>query len=431
MVWGTRYGGGFGHVAVATGEGDTNRFRSLDQNWNNPSLTVGSPAAFIWHSYDGVLGWLEPIEATAANPTPTPVPAPADIPAPAQENIGIVNGEGLRGRNQPSATGAVPYVFFDRDTVVIHSKAKGERITVGPYQPSDWWYYVQEFDRATSAPKAGAPAVWVSDAFIRTKSTPAKVPDYVAPAPSPQVPNPPAPPKPGPLDTTVIVDTPDSPFVTEFVGSAHGNFHITRKNLRLPSEVPSDITDEQILALDRPENEVLYIIFHNPATTNESSVINEFKSFKLKSAQYLVGAAEKVYQFVKERHTSFNAGNYVYNLQGIGIEVLNGQSASAVIPKLVADIWERHPKLAKRREAMVRHDDVPNVATACPTEIDSAKIDAYYESAVRLYEEKHPVSKPPASQPSNPDDIKALTELVRQILAKLDLLIGKFTGVFK
>lgn len=55
IVWNNRYGGGYGHTGIATGEGDTNYFVSFDQNY-----PTGSPSKPVRHSYDGVIGWLRP-----------------------------------------------------------------------------------------------------------------------------------------------------------------------------------------------------------------------------------------------------------------------------------------------------------------------------------------------------------------------------------
>lgn len=55
IVWNSRYGGGYGHTAIATGVGNTSYFESFDQNY-----PTGSPAHIVRHSYDGVIGWLRP-----------------------------------------------------------------------------------------------------------------------------------------------------------------------------------------------------------------------------------------------------------------------------------------------------------------------------------------------------------------------------------
>lgn len=59
IVWNSRYGGGYGHTAIASGIGDTNSFESFDQNY-----PTGSPAHLVRHSYDGVIGWLRPNKLT-------------------------------------------------------------------------------------------------------------------------------------------------------------------------------------------------------------------------------------------------------------------------------------------------------------------------------------------------------------------------------
>lgn len=61
IVWNNRYGGGFGHTGIATGEGDTNYFVSFDQNY-----PTGSPSKPVRHSYDGVIGWLRPNKLNVA-----------------------------------------------------------------------------------------------------------------------------------------------------------------------------------------------------------------------------------------------------------------------------------------------------------------------------------------------------------------------------
>lgn len=55
IVWNNNYGGGFGHTAIANGEGNTSYFVSFDQNWQ-----PGSPAVLVKHNYNGVIGWLRP-----------------------------------------------------------------------------------------------------------------------------------------------------------------------------------------------------------------------------------------------------------------------------------------------------------------------------------------------------------------------------------
>lgn len=56
VVWSKRLNGNWGHVAVATGEGNVNSFYSYDQNWTGHN----DPMTKIHHNYDYVLGVLRP-----------------------------------------------------------------------------------------------------------------------------------------------------------------------------------------------------------------------------------------------------------------------------------------------------------------------------------------------------------------------------------
>lgn len=64
VVWGSSVGRGYGHVAIATGKGDTNHFISYDQNWN------GKAVHEVDHTYSGVLGVLRPDDQSKINPLP-------------------------------------------------------------------------------------------------------------------------------------------------------------------------------------------------------------------------------------------------------------------------------------------------------------------------------------------------------------------------
>lgn len=58
VVWGTGLGNKYGHIAIATGEGDTSQFYSHDLNWG--SKTVHK----VLHNYKGFLGVLRPNDQT-------------------------------------------------------------------------------------------------------------------------------------------------------------------------------------------------------------------------------------------------------------------------------------------------------------------------------------------------------------------------------
>ena len=53
-VWGAVLGNTYGHVAIATGEGNTSEFYSYDLNWN------GKTVHKVQHTYKGFLGVLRP-----------------------------------------------------------------------------------------------------------------------------------------------------------------------------------------------------------------------------------------------------------------------------------------------------------------------------------------------------------------------------------
>lgn len=58
VVWGTGLGNKYGHIAIATGEGNTSQFYSHDLNWG--SKTVHK----VLHNYKGFLGVLRPKDQT-------------------------------------------------------------------------------------------------------------------------------------------------------------------------------------------------------------------------------------------------------------------------------------------------------------------------------------------------------------------------------
>ena len=53
-VWGAGLGNTYGHIAIATGEGNTSNFNSYDLNWN------GKTVHKVNHTYKGFLGVLRP-----------------------------------------------------------------------------------------------------------------------------------------------------------------------------------------------------------------------------------------------------------------------------------------------------------------------------------------------------------------------------------
>jgi len=51
--------GTYGHIAICTGEGNTNYFVSLDQNWDSP-WDGSKPSRYVSHNYTSFLGVLRP-----------------------------------------------------------------------------------------------------------------------------------------------------------------------------------------------------------------------------------------------------------------------------------------------------------------------------------------------------------------------------------
>lgn len=56
--------GGWGHIAVCTGEGDTNHFYSYDQNWNGRH----DPCTKVYHTYNHFAGVLRPKDQSRITP---------------------------------------------------------------------------------------------------------------------------------------------------------------------------------------------------------------------------------------------------------------------------------------------------------------------------------------------------------------------------
>lgn len=85
VVWNRNYGNGFGHVAIATGDGNTTWFNSLDQNWNAPRCVITR------HSYDGVIGWGRPKNLINAG---APATGGSDvITNQDRDNLRVINSE--------------------------------------------------------------------------------------------------------------------------------------------------------------------------------------------------------------------------------------------------------------------------------------------------------------------------------------------------
>lgn len=157
-VFNGNLGGGYGHVVVCTGLGDTNTFQSLDQNWNRPEATR------VTHNYNNFIGVLRPLVSEQASAQP------------AADNQGIVQGDHLRIHAGPSLSSPTVGYHDDQERVTLVSRAQGDTV-VGKWGATPWWYQIEASD--------GAPAGWVTDGYVLTTANPANVPDYAPAAPEP------------------------------------------------------------------------------------------------------------------------------------------------------------------------------------------------------------------------------------------------------
>lgn len=64
VVWGTGLGNKYGHIAIATGEGDTKQFYSHDLNWGSKVVHK------VLHNYNGFLGVLRPNDQSKVTGNP-------------------------------------------------------------------------------------------------------------------------------------------------------------------------------------------------------------------------------------------------------------------------------------------------------------------------------------------------------------------------
>ena len=61
VIWGAGLGNIYGHIAIATGEGNTSQFYSYDMNWG------GKACKKVLHNYKGFLGVLRPKDQSKIN----------------------------------------------------------------------------------------------------------------------------------------------------------------------------------------------------------------------------------------------------------------------------------------------------------------------------------------------------------------------------
>lgn len=92
VVWAPSLNGGWGHIAIATGQGDTKCFYSHDQNWtgNHDACTK------IKHNYNHVYGVLRPKDQTKVNGVKKAEPFTKNKNYTLNSNMNVRTGAGTR-----------------------------------------------------------------------------------------------------------------------------------------------------------------------------------------------------------------------------------------------------------------------------------------------------------------------------------------------
>lgn len=367
MVWNKNVGGGAGHVAICTGEGDTNYFVSLDQNWNRPTAT------YVRHDYNHVIGVLRPLASEVSSPATT-------IPTPKADNIGIVNGQGLRGRVEPNMNASSPWYFDDLEEITLHNKIHGQNVTVGPYAPSDWWYLAQ-------GKESNAPKVWVSDAYVRTTKNPANVPDYTAPSPT----------KPAPIpEPAKYVFTKDVECVTEVLPAGQGNYEV--------GNFP-----------DKPEKAVIHD-FGTRGVDTIGSLINTFTKAGASVSSHFAVSGKRIVQLVSLKDRAYHAGANGNSCVGIETD-----------PAQDADTIESTKTLLKQLRAkyghqlqLIEHNSI--MPTKCGDDVDLANYN--------ITEPEPPITPNPPADPEAPPTAPA-PDVLKLILDNTVEIKTKINQVYK
>jgi len=128
-------------------------------------------------------------------------------------------------------------------------------------------------------------------------------------------------------------------------------------------------------------NDPVFIVLHTMAGTVASTDARFKKPQSKASAHYGVGLNGSVVQWVREPDTAYHAGSLTMNLASIGIEHEDGGDAGAprsealyaATSSLIRDICERYA-IPITRQWIVKHSEVPGVATACPDALDVDRI---------------------------------------------------------
>lgn len=131
----------------------------------------------------------------------------------------------------------------------------------------------------------------------------------------------------------------------------------------------------------RQGNAIRFIIIHTIVGTLDSCKVTFQNPNRKASAHYGEGWDDREFNFVKETDTAYHAGNWVINLQSVGIEHEDKGDYNGVRPdKLYANSAFRVANLCKlynipcTREFIRKHSEVSLTGTACPDALDINRI---------------------------------------------------------
>lgn len=147
-VWKGSLNGGWGHIAICTGEGNTNYFYSYDQNWtgHNDACTK------IKHNYNHIAGFLRPKdqskikkEATSSAAEKNKVPAGGNSkndnkkkPKVTYKDYYVIETSGADVCSAPNGTIKSPLMYKEKVSCVVGSERGVNGITWIKTKSNDW-----------------------------------------------------------------------------------------------------------------------------------------------------------------------------------------------------------------------------------------------------------------------------------------------------
>lgn len=116
----------------------------------------------------------------------------------------------------------------------------------------------------------------------------------------------------------------------------------------------------------RQGQEIRYIVIHHWGNRGQTfeGVLNWFcHNQNCQTSAHYVAEAGKVACIVDLSNTAYHAGNWLYNLQSIGIECRPEATENdyQTVAQLIANLWKAFGKLE-----LIEHRNVPGAMTSCP-----------------------------------------------------------------